>query len=861
MKNRDDKSKYVSLAPRNEKRKEYDEYYKALDFSIEEKTIKNIAVTGSYGSGKSSVLDSYLKNRKNLKYIKISLADFDMKGELEKGGVEIEEDVLKCLFYSIDGKRLKNSRHTSISSKLNFTDIIYRIFLMIIIIITLYMLFLIFRHIRINFSSIEQLYNMVYCIFDNIINIVRYRKIKSVLSKKTLVIVAIACIMIYICFKQIFIIIEKAAQYFKKISIKIMQGSAEIESDGKSIINKYLHEIINMIISIDQDVFIFEDLDRYKNHRIFVKLRKLNTIINNNEIVIKKYKRKNCNFIKFLNQLFINIIVKNLIFIIDGLIKKINGKRKLCLLKIEEELHEILNNSIENSNCIKFVYVVKDDLLSSEKENDKSKFFDFVIPIIPMITQNNISDLMCRIIDDYGIKGIDKRFINDVSSYISNIRVVNSIFNEFEIYKGSLKNINEESNDKELLALIIYKNIDAKGFEELQNDDKLYELFKSIKEQRLEQLKKFEQELRNLNTEIYPNISQNSESRKKYLNEIIPELKNNSKLIYTINEINSVIEDSKMHEFITMSIKNKYIDENYYNYINYFYEGQISLRDRRYLKIVNQKCEPDKTYEIEMIKNIYECLDKEDFVYKSILNYSMVKYAVCDKSSDEKTINLIKTIVNEYGLKEISNVIEYIGNSEKYNKVDIIIRELLKLCFEVDNEIFESIDNEKIIEDNERFKLVNNIILLMLPEQIKTIDKNKKLTKVASTNVKLISELDEERQNVYLDNIDFDCSLIKCDYDDKVGILSKKIVKKKIDNKEPVGYYNLLENYFKHEKKENFNNNEFVNNNYDYICDSGDNDLISNIENNIDSYTENCLLKTGAAKIEFTDKILVLLYL
>ena len=134
MKNRDDKSKYVSLAPRNEKRKEYDEYYKALDFSIEEKTIKNIAVTGSYGSGKSSVLDSYLKNRKNLKYIKISLADFDMKGELENGGVEIEEDVLKCLFYSIDGKRLKNSRHISISSKLNFTDIIYRIFLMIIII-------------------------------------------------------------------------------------------------------------------------------------------------------------------------------------------------------------------------------------------------------------------------------------------------------------------------------------------------------------------------------------------------------------------------------------------------------------------------------------------------------------------------------------------------------------------------------------------------------------------------------------------------------------------------------------------------------------------------------------------------------
>lgn len=40
-----------------------DFYEDALDFALNEKDIKNIAITGIYGAGKSSVLESY----KNLK--------------------------------------------------------------------------------------------------------------------------------------------------------------------------------------------------------------------------------------------------------------------------------------------------------------------------------------------------------------------------------------------------------------------------------------------------------------------------------------------------------------------------------------------------------------------------------------------------------------------------------------------------------------------------------------------------------------------------------------------------------------------------------------------------------------------------
>ena len=77
MERENDKSKYVSLAPKDETREEYKEYYNALDFALKDKSIRNIAITGPYGAGKSSVIDSYFNNHKEIKCIRISLAYFN----------------------------------------------------------------------------------------------------------------------------------------------------------------------------------------------------------------------------------------------------------------------------------------------------------------------------------------------------------------------------------------------------------------------------------------------------------------------------------------------------------------------------------------------------------------------------------------------------------------------------------------------------------------------------------------------------------------------------------------------------------------------------------------------------------------
>ncbi len=67
-------SKFVDLAPTSQA-DENGTYYEALDFATNNPNVFNIALTGPYGSGKSSVIKSFLKKYKRTA-LEISLASF-----------------------------------------------------------------------------------------------------------------------------------------------------------------------------------------------------------------------------------------------------------------------------------------------------------------------------------------------------------------------------------------------------------------------------------------------------------------------------------------------------------------------------------------------------------------------------------------------------------------------------------------------------------------------------------------------------------------------------------------------------------------------------------------------------------------
>ena len=71
---------------------ELDIYEKAINFSLENNKILNIAISGSYGSGKSSLLESYKKNHPEKKFLNISLTHFNTTENTNKNNSLIREE-------------------------------------------------------------------------------------------------------------------------------------------------------------------------------------------------------------------------------------------------------------------------------------------------------------------------------------------------------------------------------------------------------------------------------------------------------------------------------------------------------------------------------------------------------------------------------------------------------------------------------------------------------------------------------------------------------------------------------------------------------------------------------------------------
>lgn len=91
-------------------------YKEALDHVFSRREIRNIALTGSYGSGKSSVIRSYENIHKERTFIHISLARFEEQGQSVSDSSDrtkivniLEGKIINQLLHQIPEKRLPPS--------------------------------------------------------------------------------------------------------------------------------------------------------------------------------------------------------------------------------------------------------------------------------------------------------------------------------------------------------------------------------------------------------------------------------------------------------------------------------------------------------------------------------------------------------------------------------------------------------------------------------------------------------------------------------------------------------------------------------------------------------------------------------
>lgn len=139
------------------------------------------------------------------------------------------------------------------------------------------------------------------------------------------------------------------------------------------------------------------------------------------------------------------------------------------------ELNLILNQSEEIGRRIVFLYALKDDIFANAEE--RTKFFDYIVPVIPFVNASNSGDLFRRKITDLHIPEaeVSSSFITDISVFVNDMRVLTNVVNEFDLYRNLL---DKKLKKGKLLAMILYKNLYPTDFSLLhQNKGVVYETF------------------------------------------------------------------------------------------------------------------------------------------------------------------------------------------------------------------------------------------------------------------------------------------------------------------------------------------------------------------------------------------------
>lgn len=136
------------------------------------------------------------------------------------------------------------------------------------------------------------------------------------------------------------------------------------------------------------------------------------------------------------------------------------------------ELNTLLNNYDVIKEPVIFIYAVKDDIFS---DTDRTKFFDFIVPVIPIINSTNSGEILLEKLKNSTKLGIiheiSQSFVLDVSPYIADMRILQNIYNEFVVYKKTLRTDQDlKLLDEPMLALIIFKNLYPSDFANIQRE-------------------------------------------------------------------------------------------------------------------------------------------------------------------------------------------------------------------------------------------------------------------------------------------------------------------------------------------------------------------------------------------------------
>ena len=638
----------------------------ALEFAIDENSeVTNVAITGNYGAGKSSIVESFEEKSKNKKFIHISLGQYDETISSEKNGLNnrqintIEGKIINQLLHQINPNQIRKSIFKTLDAESQIKPFNISIYVGLVLLLSFYLL---------NISSWNGL--------------IQNFSWLSWTTKPIISLLVLGILFVLIVYGFYFLLkLQKDFGFIKKLSLKAEKIETDIEifsndNSKVSYFDRYLDDVLYLFKQSGADVIVFEDIERFNDSRIFEKLKELNIVINRN--------------------------------------RKANHKRKLV-----------------------FFYLVKDDLFESQ---ERTKFFDFIIPVVPVVTASNSHDILKKLLTEmWEYESLDKTFLFNISLYLDDMRLINNVCNEYLTYKETLSKLPLEH--EKIFSMVVYKNIFPKDFSLLQkNQGYLFELLNSkeialknrreelnnkIKELK-EKIENAEKEHLNDEVELYGSILKiptgqevikvNGKSQSQFTSysEFIKELLNkdskitvfetfysaynnynshevtidyifpekntpefqerlkstkNKKLIDKFKEEIKKINDelgeldsyrlsdiyqyaAKIDDFkndfteeirknpqfsiISFLIINAYIDESYQDYLTHFYANTITVEEKEYLRNVISGRQNKYNISLKNIDEIFNYLELKNYKSSNVLNYDLFRYLLNSSGHNDK---------------------------------------------------------------------------------------------------------------------------------------------------------------------------------------------------------------------------------
>lgn len=252
---------FVPLTPALLDDEQFAPYEEEFDFVFSDPKIRNIALTGSYGAGKSSVMESWDNRQKTRagdhSCTFISLASFHDAGE---STAAIEGEILNQLIHKTKQSNIPKSRFKRTADNRRLPDFTKALFALLYGGLTALLIVLLSRGDLSSTQAIGSILPWLIVAWAITTLLLLYRFIREDKAAKA---------------------IRRIKLFGNEIELFGTQGDSSNPKLSSDTFNRHMDDVLYLLNNSGSDVIVFEDIDRFpESLAIFEKLRELNDLAN-----------------------------------------------------------------------------------------------------------------------------------------------------------------------------------------------------------------------------------------------------------------------------------------------------------------------------------------------------------------------------------------------------------------------------------------------------------------------------------------------------------------------------------------------------------------------------------------------------